>query len=99
MQRQAYPSSPTDGPWEVVPSLMRAAKNGRTGRPRKYPLRERWYALMYIARRGCSWRQLPHGFPPWLMKYRRLREFPTRLDPARHDQPRGSSPPARVRLA
>lgn len=32
---------------------------------RKYPLREIWNALMYIARTGCSWRQLPHDFPPW----------------------------------
>ena len=65
MQRQAYPSDLTDGQWEVVLSLMPAAKNGRTGRPRKYPLREIWNALMYIARTGCSWRQLPHDFPPW----------------------------------
>jgi hypothetical protein len=49
MQRQAYPSDPTDGQWEVVLSLMPAAKNGRARRPRKYPLREIWNALISIA--------------------------------------------------
>lgn len=44
MQRRAYPSDLTDGQREVVLSLMPAAKNGRTDRPRKYPLREIWNA-------------------------------------------------------
>ena len=44
MQRQAYPSDLTDGQWEAVLSLMPAAKNGRTGRPRMYPVREIWNA-------------------------------------------------------
>src|ERR687889_2626691 len=35
------------------------------GRPRVYPLREILDAIFYVLRSGCSWRLLPHGFPPW----------------------------------
>ena len=32
---------------------------------RTYPLREIVNAVLYLARGGCSWRMLPHDFPPW----------------------------------
>ena len=44
---------------------MPPAKGGRTGRPRKYPRREIWNAIFYQAKNGCTWRALPHDFPPW----------------------------------
>ena len=63
--RRRYPSDLTDAQWAVVQAAMPPAKGGHSGRPRKYPLREVWNALFYLAREGCSWRALPHDFPPW----------------------------------
>lgn len=65
MTRQGYPSDLTDEQWQRIESALPAAKGGRTGRPRKYPLREIWNAIFYQARTGCAWRYLPHDFPPW----------------------------------
>ena len=35
------------------------------GRPGKHPRRAIVDAIFYVVRTGCSWRQLPHDFPPW----------------------------------
>jgi putative transposase len=64
MNRSAYPSDLTDEQWAIIRKLLPAAKRGRTGRPRKYPLREIWNAIFYQARTGCQWEYLPHDFPP-----------------------------------
>ncbi len=42
---------------------MVAVKPG--GRPAKHPRRRVVEAILYVNRTGCSWRQLPHDFPPW----------------------------------
>jgi transposase len=42
---------------------MVAVKPG--GRPAKHPRRRIVEAIFYVNRSGCSWRQLPHDFPPW----------------------------------
>ena len=60
-----YPSDLTDAQWAVVAAVLPPAKGGHTGRPRKYPLREIWNAIFYLDREGCTWRALPHDFPPW----------------------------------
>jgi putative transposase len=65
MDRVAYPSDLNDAQWQSIESLLPKAKNGRTGRPRKYPLREIWNAIFYQGRTGCQWRYLPHDLPPW----------------------------------
>src|SRR5215210_848841 len=49
-----------------------------TERPRIYPLREIINAIFYVVRSGCSWRLLPHDFPPWRSVYHCFRKF--RLD-------------------
>ncbi len=64
MTRQGYPSDLTDEEWQKIESVLPVAKGGRTGRPRKYPLREIWNAIFYQLRTGCAWRYLPHDFPP-----------------------------------
>jgi len=64
MVRQPYPSDLTDAEWQKLEAVLPAAKGGRTGRPRKYPLREIWNAIFYQLRTGCAWRYLPHDFPP-----------------------------------
>ena len=63
--RSPYPSDLTDAQWALIQAAMPPAIHGRTGRPRTHPLREVWNAVFYLTRNGCSWRALPHDFPPW----------------------------------
>lgn len=63
MERTFYPSDVTDGQWRLIEPLIPAAKFG--GRPRTVDLREVLNAVLYLNRSGCSWRHLPHDFPPW----------------------------------
>jgi putative transposase len=62
--RKRYPSDLTDLQWGLIDPLLPAAK-GSGGRPRTYERREIVNAIIYLARGGCSWRMLPHDFPPW----------------------------------
>ena len=64
MERLPYPTDLTDAQWQKIQEALPEARGGRTGRPRKYPLREIWNAIFYQARTGCAWRLLPHDFPP-----------------------------------
>jgi transposase len=65
----AYPSDLTDARWALieplVPVLSTRGRGTRGGRPPKYPRRRVVDAIRYVTRTGCSWRQLPHDFPPW----------------------------------
>src|SRR5262245_48358803 len=62
--RKRYPSDLTDLQWANLEHLFPQG-TGKTGRPRTYPLREIVNAALYLARGGCTWRMLPHDFPPW----------------------------------
>ena len=92
MRRTRYPSDLTDRQWEIVAPLLERPHPGY-GRPRKYPLREIVNALFYLVKNGCTWRALPHDFPPWEDVYdhfRRWRKDGTleRLHDALRDQVR-----------
>src|SRR5436305_12127450 len=63
--RKRYPSDLTDDQWDNIEHLFRKPKQGKGGRPRSYSLRDVVDALFSMARSGCSWRMLPHDFPPW----------------------------------
>lgn len=63
--RMRYPSDLNDIQWFNIEHLFERPSRGRGGRPRKYDLRDVVSALFYMARSGCSWRMLPHDFPPW----------------------------------
>jgi putative transposase len=65
MTRKSYPSDLTDLQWDNIEHLFRKPAKGPGGRPRTYELRDIVDALFYMARAGCSWRMLPHDFPPW----------------------------------
>ena len=58
-----YPSDVTDSQWRLIAPLIPPPKPG--GRPRSNNMREVVNAILYLSRTGCSWRQLPHDFPPW----------------------------------
>ena len=60
---RAYPSDLTDTQWQLVEKLLPPAKLG--GRPRTTNLREVINGILYLMRTSCSWRMLPHEFPPW----------------------------------
>src|ERR671915_155398 len=74
--RTTYPTDLTDAEWSCLEPYLPAPR--ATGRPRVYPLREILNAIFYVVRSGCSWRLLPHDFPPWRSVYHYFREF--RLD-------------------
>jgi transposase len=69
----AYPSDLADAQWALieplVPVLSTHGKGTRGGRPLKYSRRRIVDAILYVDRTGCSWRQLPHDFPPWATVY------------------------------
>src|SRR4051812_50127750 len=64
----AYPSDLTDEQWALVEPLVPVrstrGKGTRGGRPPKFPRRRIVDAVLYLDRTGCSWRPLPHDFPP-----------------------------------
>ncbi len=62
--RQRYPSDLTDFQWANIEHLFPRG-DGCLGRPRSHPQREIVDAALYLAKGGCSWRMLPHDFPPW----------------------------------
>jgi putative transposase len=62
LNRQKYSSDLTDAEWAKVEHLIPAPLPG--GRPAKYERREILNAIFYLLRSGCSWRDLPHDFPP-----------------------------------
>jgi putative transposase len=63
MKREPYPTDVTDAQWKLIEPLIPAAKPG--GRPRTLDMREVINAIFYLVRSGCTWRMLPHDFPPW----------------------------------
>ncbi len=71
--RRTYPTDLSDAEWGRLEPHLPAPK--ATGRPRVYPLREILNAVFYVVRSGCSWRLLPHDFPPWRSVYHYFREF------------------------
>src|SRR5437660_12827622 len=62
-----YPSDLTDARWAVIEPLIPRAWPG--GRPRAADMREVVNAIFYLTREGCTWRALPHDFPPWKTVY------------------------------
>jgi len=60
---QHYASDLSDTEWKIIEALLQKAY--RTGRPRKWPLRTIFNALLYLVVTGCQWRMLPKDFPPY----------------------------------
>lgn len=69
---QAYPTDLNDSEWKAIEGLVPEAK---TGRPRKWPIREMFNAMFYLLKGGCEWRLLPHDFPPWKSVYTQFRRW------------------------
>jgi putative transposase len=67
MRAKPYPSDVSDAQWAILEPLLPPAQN--CGRPRKTDLRDVVDAVSYRNRNGCTWRALPHDFPPWRTVY------------------------------
>lgn len=66
MEQKRYPGELTDQEWKLIKPLV---ENKSTGRKPKYGKRRILDAIFYLLRSGCSWRLLPHDFPPWQTVY------------------------------
>ena len=70
-----YGSDLTDAEWDLMASFMPSPS--KTGRPRRWAMREIMSAIFYVLRAGCAWRMLPKDFPPmttvygWFLRFRR----------------------------
>lgn len=63
MDRKPYPGDLTDAQWALLNPLLPQSRH--LGRPRKTGLRPIVDAILSRNRNGCTWRALPHDFPPW----------------------------------
>ena len=61
------PTDLTDEQWELLKPMLPPDKP--RGRKRRVDLRDILNAILYLLRSGCSWRMLPHDFPPWQTVY------------------------------
>ena len=64
----------TDGEWERIKGYFPEKEAGTRGRPPKPP-REVLNGIIWIARSGAPWRDLPERFGPWETVYTRFREL------------------------
>ena len=64
----------TDQEWEQVASLLPQEKTGRPGRPSK-DNRTMLNGMVWIARSGAPWRDLPERYGPWNSVYSRFRKW------------------------
>jgi putative transposase len=58
-KRKSYPTDLSEPEWEQVKDLLPQKQTD----PEK--AREYLNAIVYLVHSGCSWRMLPHDFPPW----------------------------------
>ena len=54
----------SDGEWSRIEALL-PAESDRPGRPTELPNRVFMNAVIYIAKTGMPWRDLPERFGPW----------------------------------
>jgi putative transposase len=74
MKRKSYPEDLSDEEWGKI-KYFTEKKETKRGRKSKYGKRELLNAIVYLLRTGCSWRHLPHDFPPWKTVYTQFRRW------------------------
>jgi transposase len=73
MTRKPYDSDCSDPEWEFVAPYVTLMSEDAP--QRTYDLREVYNALRYLVRSGCSWRLLPHDFPPYYAVYSQFQRW------------------------
>jgi len=71
MKRKSYPSDLSETQWQVLRPLIEPTRP--RGTKRRYAQREIVNALLYQLTNGCSWRALPHDFPPYTLVWYHFR--------------------------
>ena len=64
----------TDDEWNRIVDLLPPENTGKQGRPRKNN-RTILNGIMWIARSGAPWRDLPERYGPWETVYSRFRKW------------------------
>jgi putative transposase len=67
----------TDELWATLGPLVEQAKRYKCGQPPVLPERSFFEALLYLARTGVPWRDLPGDFGAWDAVYNRFRRWVT----------------------
>jgi transposase len=67
--RAQYPDDLHDEEWKLIEPILEEKRKSSAGRKPIYSKRELLNAMLYVLRTGCSWRHLPHEFPPWKSVY------------------------------
>jgi transposase len=63
--KRGYDTDLSDEQWEIVRPLVEA----KTGRKASVSRRQVVNAILYVARTGCQWRNLPNDLPNWSTVY------------------------------
>lgn len=71
MGRKPYPTDLTDEQWKLISGRVPSPRPG--GRPAAYTRREIVNAILYFAKNGCTWRNLPHDLPPYRIVFHDFR--------------------------
>ncbi|MGH7129913.1 MAG: transposase [Planctomycetaceae bacterium] len=71
--RRSYPSDLADPLWRQIEPLLPAPPP--RGRRRSTSLRDVVDGIVYRWDSGCTWRMLPHDFPPWPTIYTYYRRW------------------------
>lgn len=64
----------TDQEWDRIVPLLPSPKTGKPGRPPK-DNRLMLNAMVWLARSGAAWRDLPERYGPWSSVYSRFRKW------------------------
>lgn len=69
-KRRSYPSDISTARWHTISALLKnEPRQSPAGRKRSTDLREVINAINYRWTTGCTWRMLPHDYPPWRTVY------------------------------
>ena len=60
--------------WERVKAILLPERTGQRGRPRKDD-RKMLNGMLWIARSGAQWRELPEAYGPWQSVYARFAKW------------------------
>ena len=74
MPKRSYPDDLTNKEWKIIEPLL-STDYSKGGRQPTHTKRELLNAIFYLLRTGCSWRHLPHDFPPWKTVYTQFRRW------------------------
>jgi transposase len=69
----SYPSDVSEEEWAFCAPYLTLMKEDAP--QREYGLREVFNGLRWMVRAGCSWRMMPHEFPPWTVIHQQTQRW------------------------